>query len=224
MITLKPHQISSFVTAYLPENPLIIEAGAYTGTETVRLAQQFPHSTIHSFEPVPELFAQLQKNCAPFAHINCHQKAISSTSGTELLHLSHKPATPHKISQANSLHAPKERLTRSPIQFDRTITVETISLDAWSAQEGVNTVDLLWLDTQGHEKSILEGAAKLLPTISVIMTEVGFIQAYEGQTPFDQLTDWLAQHNFTLVATDFTLPSDWFFGNAVYVNTQRMRV
>ena len=221
MIVLKPHQIIPFIASYIPHHPLIVEAGAYTGTETIRLAQQFAHSTIHTFEPVPELFAQLKKNCEPFNQIMCHQAALSNHTGYANLHISHKPETPHKISQANSLQAPKERLALSPIQFDRTITVPTVSLDDWATHNHIPHIDLLWLDTQGHEQSILQAAAHLLPKITVIVTEVGFIEAYEGQTLFAQLTDWLAEHHFSLIATDFVLPSNWFFGNAVYVHTHR---
>lgn len=221
MTTLKPNQIISYIAPHLPKNPVIVEAGAFTGTETLRLARQFAQSPIYSFEPVPELFEILQKNCAGLSQITCHQAALSKTSGIATLHLSHKPETPHKISQANSLRAPKERLERSPIKFGRTISVPTFSLDDWTTHNKIKQIDLLWLDTQGHEKSILEGAAHILPSIKVIVTEVGFVEAYQGQTLFEQLTVWLAQRHFSLLATDFVLPSNWFFGNAVYIKTHR---
>jgi len=49
-----------YFRAFLPEKPVILEAGAHKGKDTVELAKIWPKGTIHAFEPVPTLF---KKTC-----------------------------------------------------------------------------------------------------------------------------------------------------------------
>src|SRR5438045_3440309 len=102
MLTLKPHQSLGLVQTYLSDNPVIIEAGAYDGRETIRLARIWPNGVIHSFEPVPELFEKLEANTTHLANVHCHQLALSDSTGTAPLHISEKPTKPGRASQANS--------------------------------------------------------------------------------------------------------------------------
>jgi FkbM family methyltransferase len=216
MIIFKPHQAVDVIKNYVPKSPLIIEAGAFIGYETERLAKQWPNGTIHTFEPVPELFERLQKNTAHFNNIHYYHKALSNKSGSADLYICHKPEKADRISQGNSLHKPKERLKHSPLIFDRTLCVATTSIDDWAAQNSIDHIDLLWLDTQGHEKAIIQGATTLLPTVKIILTEVSFIQAYEDQLLFDDFTQWLQTKGFQLIGKDFQTTAGWFFGNALY--------
>ena len=45
-----------FIAQFLPENPVILEAGAHVGTDTVEMVNLWPKCTVYAFEPVPELF------------------------------------------------------------------------------------------------------------------------------------------------------------------------
>ena len=45
---------------YLPEDPVIVEAGAHAGVDTVELAETWPSGRVYAFEPVPSLFRQLE--------------------------------------------------------------------------------------------------------------------------------------------------------------------
>ena len=52
------------VKPFLPENPTILEAGAYEGEDTIRFKKFWPNSVVHTFEPVPEAYCKLmQKTC-----------------------------------------------------------------------------------------------------------------------------------------------------------------
>ena len=55
---LSRHSIKQF----LPKNPVIVEAGAHIGRDTLKMHAIWPQATIHAFEPVPPLFKQLKKN------------------------------------------------------------------------------------------------------------------------------------------------------------------
>lgn len=219
MIIFKPHQSCSIIKEFLPPNPIIVEAGAFTGKDTLRMAHTWPAGIIHTFEPVAELYTQLCTNTAHMTHVHTYPFALDNKSGKALFYISEKPEKPGRPSQANSLRAPKERLHHSPLTFNKTINIPTITLKDWADQYCINTIDMLWLDTQGHEQSIIEGAVTLLPTVQVIFTEVSFIEAYTGQLTFNNFTQWLKPLGFQLIGKDFSTTTDWFFGNALYVRT-----
>ncbi len=216
-IIFKPHQSLEFVKNYLPAHPVIVEAGAFNGSETRRLAAMWPQGTIHSFEPVPEIFTQLVENMKIIPSVSCYQLALSSKTGTASFYVSEKPSKPGIASQAGSLHAPKQRLALSPIIFPRTIQVDTITLDDWAAQYHVDHIDFLWLDMQGHELSVLQAAPEMIKTVKVIHTEVNFIEAYEGQPDYTAVKKWLEENGFQEIGRDFEDQTTRFFGNVVFV-------
>lgn len=216
MITFKPHQALEHIKPYLPSNPIIVEAGAYKGKETIKLATM-AQSTVHAFEPVPEIFEQLKTNTAQLPNVHCYPIALSDTTGITTMHLSEHPDRPGITSQGNSLLRPKERLTLSPLIFPKTMQVPTITLDDWAQQNAIDQIDLLWLDLQGHELATMQSSPKLLSTVKVILTEVEFAQAYEGQPQYPEVRTWLESQGFIMIGKDFPDNPTWFFGNAVFI-------
>ncbi len=219
MIIFKPHEALSIINYYLPKNPIIVEAGAFNGNDTCKMAQLWPQGFIHAFEPVPELFSDLKRNTQNYNNVACHAYALSKKNGSAHFYVAEKPTKPGIPSQAGSLHAPKERLHYSTIQFPHTITVPTITLNSWAQQQKVKQVDFLWLDVQGHELAVLQASKQLLATVRAIFTEVGFFENYVEQPTYTELKNWLEQHGFTLVGRDFKNMAQWFFGNLLFVRT-----
>lgn len=217
MIIFKSHQIFNLIKPYLPDNPIIIEAGAFQGTDTIRLAQQWPKGTIYAFEPVPELYAILTKNTKSYPNIHCYQLALSHQNGTAPFYVSEKPGNPGKPSQAGSLLPPKERLQHSPLQFPYTINVPTITLDTWALQNNIDHIDFAWLDIQGYELAVLQATPTLVATMNAIYIEVSFIEGYAGQPTYPIVKKWLEHQGFQEIGRDFTNTTDWFFGNCLFV-------
>jgi len=202
---------------YLPEDPIIIEAGAFKGKDTIRMAKQWPHGNIYAFEPVKELFDELQANCAPYTNIRCINLALADKVGECTFWPSEHPRRPGKASQAGSLLAPKERLKLSPITFGQATTVQSTTLDVWAKEEGIDHIDLLWLDLQGYELPVMQASPHLLKKTQCIWTEVHFTQAYEGQAQYQEVQQWLEMQGYTIAGKDFDEPPAWFFGNILAV-------
>src|SRR6478752_5555739 len=113
MLHLTHHNLFSTIAPYLPENPIIVEAGSFDGRDTIRLHRQWPAATIHAFEPVPEIFQMLQDNTREIPNIVRHPYALSDVTGTAIFYVSESPKRPGKPFQAGSLLEPKERLKLS---------------------------------------------------------------------------------------------------------------
>lgn len=217
MIIFNSHKTIEVIQQFLPTNPIIVEAGAFDGHDTRKMVQQWPQGTIHAFEPVPEIYERLLKNTTALPNVHQYPVALSDYTGTSEFYISEKPTKPGIASQAGSIHKPKERLSRSSIIFPRMAVVSTITLDQWADENGVKAIDLLWLDTQGHELVILQAAPKMIHNIKVVLAEVSFIESYEGQPLYEDVVVWMTEHGFEQIGRDFADTTQSFFGNALFV-------
>ena len=211
----KPHQALDILKSYLPDNPIIVEAGAFTGSDSVKMANFWPRATIHSFEPVSELFISLQSKTIDYENIECYNVALSDNNGYESLYLSVKPSQNNRITQASSLLSPKNREPLSTISFPKTIPVKTTTLDSWAQENKVENIDLLWLDTQGNELDIIKASPNTLQKTNLIHIEVATIERYHNQPLYSDVKQWFAKHGFGEIAKDFD-PAEKSWGNVIF--------
>jgi FkbM family methyltransferase len=189
---------------YLPKDPVILEGGAYDGENSVMLVELWPSATVHSFEPVPELCARVKARTAGHSNIHPYELALSDKSGTATFYESEKVDKPDVPSQSGSLLTPKETLQEAPrVVFNKTTTVATTTIDDWAAKNGVDRVDLLYLDIQGAELPAMKGAPRIMKTVKAIMTEVEFVEAYAGQARYQEIAQWLTSQGFRMIAASF---------------------
>ena len=132
----------------LPENALVLDAGAYVGDWCVQVADCSPASTkIHAFEPGPPHVQQLITACEDLPNINIHQEALGGTSSTASLSYLGPGSTLYDYSTA----------TRSVEVKVRDIgEVLDELLDGTSRR-----LDLLKLNVEGGEYEILERILEL---------------------------------------------------------------
>ena len=199
------NSVLNFVRHYLPANPVIVEAGGCDGNDSKHMAKFWPKGHVYTFEAVPELFEKIKVRAQHNKNIHPYLKALSDKDGHATFYLSVDNSAPDRISVSSSLLPPKEHLTGAPfVTFPYAIEVETVSLDSWAKQEGVNHVDFLWLDMQGYELNMVM-ASELAKNARAIWTEVEFIEAYAGQYQFNDVLAWMEANGFYLAATNFNL-------------------
>ena len=193
----------------LPSNPIIIEAGAQFGEDTQWMAQMWPQGKIYSFEPSPISFAELQKIAAQANNIRAFQCALSNKKGEFLFYLA---------GGASSLLRPQDSFNTDYFHSDlnHPITVQAITLDEWAHDNGVNTIDFLWLDMEGNELNALQGAPDSLKNVKLIYTEVNLQRFWENCVMYDELKAWMEEHGFMEIWSDIT--PDWH-GNVLFINT-----
>ncbi|MGN6161871.1 MAG: FkbM family methyltransferase, partial [Marmoricola sp.] len=61
---------------------------------------------------------------------------------------------------------------------------------------------LLKVDTQGYEAEVLAGAGKLLEQFGALQLELSFVELYDGQKLYDELTAQVQDLGFTLWSID----------------------
>ena len=205
----------------LRKTPRIVEVGAFTGNHTVQFIAYFPDAEVYAFEPVPTIYQFLCERTNHHKRVHCYQLAVSNKIGETTLFVAHNPQRPTKASSASSLHKAKNRLAFSPIVYPEVIQVKKITLDAWAVQHPILLpIDVLWIDTQGHEYYVLEGAKNLLQFVRFIHVEVHFGNPYEGQKEYQDVLEFLGNQGFIEIARDFSETQSWFFGNILLENAK----
>ncbi|MGD0568046.1 MAG: FkbM family methyltransferase [Candidatus Sulfotelmatobacter sp.] len=87
----------------------------------------------------------------------------------------------------------------SSVHAERTVRLKSAALDDVALREQLEAPDLLKLDTQGSELSILRGARHTLARTAFVEVEVEFCPMYEGQPLFSDVDVWMRSHGFELL-------------------------
>jgi FkbM family methyltransferase len=179
-----------YIARFLPANPIILEAGADTGSDTLEMIKLWPEAKIYAFEPLPASFQKLQELTSPYPDIHCYNSALSEKDGREIMYVSN-------TLSSSSLKEPKEHLRQHPeISFPDKLMVDTVTLDRWAETAGIKKIDFLWLDLQGMELAVLKAAETILSTVKVIQTEVSLLENYTGAPLYGELREYLLTRGF----------------------------
>jgi FkbM family methyltransferase len=202
---------------YLPRNPVIIDCGAHDGSDSASLAKQFRHGTVHAFEPVSGLYKRLQQKAAPFANIRCYNIALADRNGILDFYVSEGAS-----DASSSLLEPKEHLHDHPgTFFSQKIHMHAKTLDTWAKENNILKVDMLWLDMQGFELSMLKASNTILHSVSVIHTEVSTKETYKGASQYKEYCSFLESKGFNLVLE--AIPNGWDMGNALFIRNKKYK-
>lgn len=184
------------VAPYLPDSPVILEAGAFDGTDTARFAKHWPTASIHAFEPVPELFPVVERNTSHLQGVRRYQLALADHTGTATFHLSGDEQGGGNRG-CSSLMPPTELILEgSHIPFKGAIEIEAITIADWASREKIDRIDFMWLDLQGMELPTLKAAGPILATTSAIRTIVSRHEFYSGCALYDEMTSWMKSQGF----------------------------
>jgi FkbM family methyltransferase len=194
----------------LPENPIILEAGAQFGEDTTWMSQLWPRGTIYAFEPSPLSFLELEKVAYQANNIVAIPLALSDKKGSFSFYLA---------GGASSLLKPQDSFNTDYFHSDlnNPIIVDSITLNEWAHQNNVKNIDFMWLDMEGNELNALKGSLDLLPQVKLIYTEVNLQRFWHNCVMYEELTAWLEEQGFVEI-WHYIVPH--WHGNALFINTK----
>jgi FkbM family methyltransferase len=154
-----------------PGRGWLLDVGANVGTVCIALARRGAFARALAVEPAPDTFRHLVRNVARNGlgdAIRCVNAAVSATSGTAELELSTNSGD-HRVRVAGPLAAERYHEHTRPL-----IRVPLRRLDDLLDEHGIGRGDvgLLWMDVQGHERHVLDGAPKLLASGVPLVVEL----------------------------------------------------
>lgn len=131
----------------IPTNPTIIDIGANVGFFSLAMFSKFSEAKIVAFEPMPYNFSQLNAYKESYPHFNwkIENKAVAENNDGLTLFSS----TIEGFSTMAGVFASGSRSEK--------IEVPTLTLDQVMSENEIEKIDLLKLDCEGSEYSILYG-------------------------------------------------------------------
>lgn len=202
---------------YLPKNPIVIDAGAHLGEDSIEIAKIWPKAKIYSFEPAPLVFKKLKEMTKKYKNITPIKKALGEKNGKKIFYLSG-----NINDAASSLKQPNKVLTFFPeIPFEKKTIVSVVNLDHWVKKMKLENIDLLWLDLQGSELDVLKSSKKTLSKVKVIHLEILFDELYKNCPINTTLETFLIKRGFTKIKETHCHKT---FGNAVFINNKLLKI
>ncbi|HKY99978.1 MAG TPA: FkbM family methyltransferase [Rhabdochlamydiaceae bacterium] len=202
-----------YIKQFLPVDPVIVEAGAHEGSDTVKLSRFWKGGKVFAFEPSPDVYTTLRKRVAKRKNVKTCSVALGDKVGTAKFFPSQKASEVNiKCNAQGSLLPPSEKNWSWPqIGFGKPILVRVTTLDAWAKNEKIEKVDFLWLDMQGFELAMLKASPEILKTVKVIQIEVSKKAFYENTPLADEVQSWLEAQGFSMVYMTPEEHGDAFF-------------
>jgi FkbM family methyltransferase len=178
----------------LPTVPvqIIFDVGAHHGETAKSFLEAFPRAVIYSFEPVAANFACLTVNTARLPNVKCFQIALGD-------HEDYLDIALQEDSQTHSLRHYLEPVCDSPSRSEK---VRVSALDSIMQQEGIETISLLKIDSEGFEVPVLKGAAKALSEgrINYVLLEASIDPADTIHSSLIEIQAHLSAKGYSLVA------------------------
>jgi len=177
----------------------VLDVGANAGQTVANIKRRFPLAKVFSFEPDPRVFPQLVAVSKQFPGCSTFRFGLGAAEAFLDLQCA-------QASEGNSFLAVDNAITNevrggwnSNIGTTR---VPVRRLDAVCGELTLSKIDILKIDVQGYELSVLEGAGSLLSPerIKSVLLEIGLIPIYENQATADQVFALLTTRGYGLIS------------------------
>lgn len=182
--------LSTDLNTYMPgfQPDVIFDVGANIGQSVTDFRISFPNSKIFCFEPVPDTFSELKKNCSNYKTINFYSIAFSSNPGKQLMTTKSTLSDNHLV------------LNDQDPKYDEFTEVEVNTIDNFTKDECIENIGFLKVDTEGLDLKVLEGAKNLLKDqrIDLIQVEAGLNIDNTRHVNLNQFTSFLNTYDYFL--------------------------
>lgn len=206
----------TLISHYLPYNPIVLESGAYDGTDTVRLSNQWPVGKVLAFEPNLNAFQKLQAKTNHLQNVSLYDLALSNKEGLALFYICHGTDGKSPEFEGSSSLLPPSKQMEIHYQGPK-ITVSCVVLDDWCKKNKVDHIDFMWLNLEGFELQVLKSSPHILKKVKVIYTKTNFFPFRIGTTQYQDLRKFLEKSGFTLL-------SHWYReglqGDAIFIRKE----
>lgn len=174
----------------------IFDVGAHEGESISDYRATYRNSNIYAFEPTVESFQRTKKAFKNDKKVFLFNFALGAESATGIL-------IPGKQSSMNRVEAEtnKNRETKISNGYQHQ-TIEIRKLDDIVTELGLNTIDILKIDTEGFEIDVLKGGSNTLSASipCFVHIEAGMYAANSHHCSFESITEELRRYDYQIYA------------------------
>jgi FkbM family methyltransferase len=178
-----------------------VECGAHDAFASRKIMSKFPGINAIAFEANPHVFENFQQ-LVTSGNVNYINKAVSNRVGNQQLILKSKD------TKSWSSEGYLELDNNSDSNLEK-IEVSTTTLDAELANSLSKAATALWIDVEGSNKVLVEGAKGLLESklVEVILIETQVDPVWKEDFSAEELCEELSLYGFEPIARD--CPQHW---------------
>ena len=181
----------------------VFDVGAHKGEFASNILNYSKYLKIYAFEPQSEIYLELKRRFRQSTNIFIFNKALSDKNKKKKLNINIKTSTStfSKYNKDSYWRKLKDFLLTgsNKSSFIKTEIVNVISVDSFCKKKKIDRIDLLKIDTEGHEAEVLRGANKMLKkNIRYILIEFHFSKIYQNYNRI-RIENILKKNNFELV-------------------------
>ena len=193
----------------------VFDVGAHEGETIEYLIKLKKIEKIYCFEPQATPFKKLRSKYNKYKNIKLNQIAFSNNKKMKKFYINDlsDTSTFSKINKTSKWLKIKNIILNKKDSIIKTITIKTSTLDEYFRNKNIGTLDLLKIDTEGHELEVLEGSKKAIKNgkIRYILIELHSSNMYKNYSK-KKIEMFLAKNNFKLLNT-FQFPFHTFTDN-----------
>jgi FkbM family methyltransferase len=194
---------------------IAFDVGAHEG-ETLEYLQQIETiKKIYSFEPQIEIYNKILKKYNFNDRIILNNLALSNNCEDKIFFINALSSTSSfSLLNDNSLWLKiKNIILNEKNLIKDSITLKTSTIDNYVNENNINMIDLLKIDTEGHELEVLMGSMKTIKKnkVKYLLIELHTSKMYKNYSK-KKIEEFLKNNNFTLLKS-FKFPFHTFVDN-----------
>lgn len=178
-----PSSLVRFARRCLPRFPveIVFDVGANVGQSTAAFLAGFEPAAVYAFEPVSATFETLRASVGGDGRVHAFNLALGRSPGTARMRIGNKSVSSRIVDRPAFINPA------------RVATVQMTSGDVFCAERHIDRIDLLKIDTEGHDLDVLLGFRAMLAQmrIGLVEVEVGLNRANRRHVPFEAIRAFL---------------------------------
>ncbi|WGV16062.1 FkbM family methyltransferase [Fuscovulum ytuae] len=182
------------ILSKVPQFPVetVFDVGANTGQSCIPYHKAFQTARIHAFEPLPERFGLLCERIREEARpasgaVIPHNIALSDRVGSMRF---------SKMGHSTENQAVNQAV--DPSRSGEAQEVQADTLEGFCKKNGIAKIDVLKIDTGGHDLAVLRGGAAMLSEVGFIQCEASANLYNKFHNSYVEIFEYLSARNFFL--------------------------
>lgn len=199
---------------------IYIDVGSHKGTYTDLILRNFSVKKILMFEPQKNIFRYIQKKYSKNKKVRKFNFGVSDKNTKKKIYINKHDLTSSfsRLNNKNTYLNLKAKLfssgdTKGMIQ--NSYRIKTIRLDNFLKKEKTKKIDLIKIDTEGHEFEVLTGLGSKIKLVKIILIEFHNDNVYLGYNN-KKIHNYLIEKKFKLekkIKFPFTEWEDRIYSN-----------
>ena len=182
----------------------LIDVGAHHGESIKLFSKYFKIQKILAFEPSTENFNMLKKKTRGYKNLKLYNIALGDYDGFANFkqHYDSESSTMTEINE-NSNYFKKKNYLFTPFGLKKKLFIQNKikinRLDKILGEEKIKNIDILKIDTEGHDFFVIKGLGKMIESVKILYFEHHFHNMLIKNYTLTDVHQYLVKNNFKKV-------------------------